>query len=161
MVSILLPVTLLLWVVTTRTHLYECSSMSLPGVRYILAINHLTLNRGDIISISGHDTAYVRGKAFAKKLIGLPGDLIEQTHAGIVISQIYPGRTQLKAPLSPTLPLLEKTKEGKPLTPISARRIPIGYVFVAGDHPRSFDSRYEEFGLVPIEKIWGKAVYWW
>jgi len=161
MVSILLPVTLLLWIVATRTHLYECSSESLQGVRYILAMSRLSLKRGDIISIDGHDTAYVQGKTFAKKLIGLPGDGIEQTQAGIVISQTYPGRRQLNAPLVSPLPLLEMTKEGKSLTPISVKRIPIGYVFVAGDHPRSFDSRYEEFGLVPIEKIWGKAVVTW
>ena len=78
-------------------------------------------------------------------------------------------------------PLLKQTKEGNPLTPLSVKRfsegnntekiipegiipkgiIPPGYVFVAGDNPNSFDSRYEEFGLVPMEKIWGKAVFWW
>ena len=83
-------------------------------------------------------------------------------------------------------PLLKQTREGNPLTPLSVKRfsegsmsketifervipegiipsgiIPPGYVFVAGDNPHSFDSRYEEFGLVPMEKIWGKAVFWW
>lgn len=78
-------------------------------------------------------------------------------------------------------PLLKQTREGNPLTPLSVKRfskgdiskeiifgrvipegiIPSGYVFVAGDNPNSFDSRYEEFGLVPMEKIWGKAVLWW
>lgn len=78
-------------------------------------------------------------------------------------------------------PLLKQTREGNPLTPLSVKRfsegsipkgmifkgvipeaiIPPGYVFVAGDNPNSFDSRYEEFGLVPMEKIWGKAVLWW
>ena len=36
-----------------------------------------------------------------------------------------------------------------------------GYVFVAGDHPKSFDSRYDEFGLVNIENIQGRAIWWW
>lgn len=78
-------------------------------------------------------------------------------------------------------PLLKQTREGNPLTPLSVKGfsegsmskgmifkgvipeaiIPPGYVFVAGDNPNSFDSRYEEFGLVPMEKIWGKAVLWW
>jgi type IV secretory pathway protease TraF len=73
-------------------------------------------------------------------------------------------------------PLLKQTKEGNPLTPLSIKNIPEGrntqgiipegiipkgYVFVAGDNLNSFDSRYEEFGLVPVEKIWGKAVLWW
>ncbi len=151
----------MLWVITTRTHLYECESMSLQGVRYILAMNRLSLKRGDIVSISGHDTAYVRKKTLAKKLIGLPGDVIEQTHRGILVSQIFNGRQQIKIPLSSTLSLLEKTIDGKPLTPLITTVVPEGYVFVAGDHPRSFDSRYEEFGLVPIDKIWGKAVLTW
>jgi len=155
-VLILLTFTLLLWVIATRTHLYECGSMSLQGVRYILAVNGLTLKRGDIVSISGHDTAYVRGKTLAKKLIGLPGDVIEQTHKGILVSQTFNGRQQIKIPLSSTLLLLEKTTDGKPLTPISEQRIPPGYVFVAGDNLYSFDSRYEEFGLVPMERIWGR-----
>lgn len=78
-------------------------------------------------------------------------------------------------------PLLKQTREGNPLTPLSVKEfsegsipkgmifrgaipegiIPPGYVFVAGDNPNSFDSHYEEFGLVPMEKIWGKAVLWW
>ncbi|OJW46248.1 MAG: hypothetical protein BGO67_08505 [Alphaproteobacteria bacterium 41-28] len=161
MVIILLTLTLMLWVISTRTHLYECGSESLQGVRYILAINRLTLKRGDIVSISGHDTAYVRGKTLAKKLIGLPGDVIEQTYKGILVSQIFNGRQQIKIPLTSTLPFLEKTIDGKVLTPITATIVPEGYVFVSGDHPRSFDSRYEEFGLVPMERIWGKAVLWW
>lgn len=34
--------------------------------------------------------------------------------------------------------------------------IPEGYVFVTGDNPlHSYDSRYADFGLVPIEDIWG------
>lgn len=78
-------------------------------------------------------------------------------------------------------PLLKQTREGNPLTPLSVKGfsegsmskgmifkgvipeaiIPPGYVFVAGDNPNSFDSRYEEFGLVPMEKIWGKAIATW
>lgn len=60
-----------------------------------------------------------------------------------------------------TLALLKTTREGNPLTPISIQIVPESYVFVAGDNPHSFDSRYEEFGLVPYEKIWGKAIWVW
>lgn len=159
--AILVCLAAVLWVITIRTHLYECGSESLQGIRYILAVNGIRLKRGDIVSISGHDTAYVQGKTLAKKLIGLPGDVIEQTPKGILVSQTYPGFPEVKIPLTPSLSLLGETKEGKPLTPISEKLIPPGYVFVAGDHPRSFDSRYEEFGLVPMERIWGKGVFGW
>lgn len=37
--------------------------------------------------------------------------------------------------------------------------VPEGYVFVIGDNPNhSYDSRYESFGLVPLEDVWGKVV---
>ncbi|MFX6119214.1 S26 family signal peptidase, partial [Acinetobacter baumannii] len=62
---------------------------------------------------------------------------------------------------STTLPLLDKTKEGKLLTPLSISIVPEGYIFVVGDNIRSFDSRYEEFGLVPLDKVWGKAAFTW
>lgn len=38
--------------------------------------------------------------------------------------------------------------------------IPDGYVFVAGDNSQtSYDSRYEEFGLVSEDMIWGTIVF--
>ena len=45
---------------------------------------------------------------------------------------------------------------GKPLKPIDGCSIvPPGHVLVAGDHPRSFDSRY--FGAIPIHSVIGEA----
>ena len=37
--------------------------------------------------------------------------------------------------------------------------VPEGYVYVLGDNPDdSYDSRYEEFGLVKVSEIWGKPL---
>ena len=116
-----------------------------------------SIQRENIVSIQEHTNKYV---GFDPELLQLLGP----RHFGIEI-----------------FPLLKQTKKGNPLTPLSVKRfsegsifkgtipegiipkgiIPPGYVFVAGDNPNSFDSRYEEFGLVPMEKIWGKAVFWW
>jgi signal peptidase I len=153
------------------------------AIRYILFlktcsngfIGTLPIKRGDIVSIQGYEPAHVGKKSLAKRVLGLPGDLIFKDKkeitivSKILVSKILVPRTYESKnhmskgdmPMSSEpviLPLLEKTSEGKPLTPLLATSVPEGYVFVAGDNPNSFDSRYEEFGLVPREKIWGKAI---
>lgn len=49
------------------------------------------------------------------------------------------------------------------LSPISEGLIPQGYVFVAGTHEHSLDSRYQEFGLIPTSalqgRVWGLFKY--
>ncbi len=47
---------------------------------------------------------------------------------------------------------------GKPVTPIKEGAIPQGYVFGYATHERSFDSRYQEFGLIPIESVQGSGI---
>lgn len=47
---------------------------------------------------------------------------------------------------------------GKPVTSIKAGVIPKGYVFGYATHERSFDSRYQEFGLIPIDSIQGSGI---
>lgn len=161
--AILVPLILLLWGVASCTQLQECASESLKGVRYILMVKDLSFKRGNIVSIQGHDTAYAKDKIFAKRVVGLPGDVIVRDKEGVKVLPVLVSSTnsRIKTPQSQVFPLLERTKEGKPLTPLTTILIPQGYVFVAGDHSRSFDSRYEEFGLVPMENIKGRVIWWW
>jgi conjugal transfer pilin signal peptidase TrbI len=51
--------------------------------------------------------------------------------------------------------------KGKPLTPIPAQIIPQGLVFLGASHPKSFDSRYAEMGLIPVRSLQGLAVPLW
>ena len=83
-----------------------------------------------------------------KRAIGFPGDFIIREKNTIKIG-------------SRILSLVEKTHEGHPLTPTTLNVVPEGYLFVAGDHPRSIDSRYEEFGVVKEENIWGRGIFTW
>lgn len=146
------------FLITQQTQLLECASESLKDVRYILVVKGLGFKRGDIISIKNHKVAYATETNFAKRVLGLPGDRVLQNNAETRIIIRNASKRKLEAI---KLPLLTHTKEGKLLTPLGAPVIPEGYVFVGGDHPRSFDSRYEEFGLVPFAKIWGKGVLAW
>jgi len=150
-------VILLCWGVTSQTHLLKCRAGSLSNIKYLLITKVSSLKRGDIVCLRGHETQYVEeDKLLAKRILGLPGDHIKKETHGIMVLAQPPSSSSFNI-----CPLLEKTKQGDPLTPISASYIPEGFIFVAGDHPRSFDSRYEEFGLVPLEKVKGKAVWWW
>ena len=48
--------------------------------------------------------------------------------------------------------------DGWPLVTITPARIPPGHYYLHADHPDSHDSRYAEIGLVPRERILGRAV---
>lgn len=126
----------------------------MEGIRYLFVKKSSSIKRGDIVAIQGHTPQYVGEHTFTKRIVGVPGDYIKRTKKGLEIKASNGAFTT-------TFPLLNKTKEGQVLTPLSLQVIPEGYLFVVGDHLRSFDSRYEEFGLVPIDKVWGKAFCTW
>ena len=149
-----IPCFLIAWITATQTQLRECLSDSLDGVHYLLFLKSKSIQRGDIVSIQGHREDHVgdlKKWPYAKRVLGIPGDRIVRNSQGIIV---------IPQP-SNTLSLLTKTSKGKPLTPNISNIIPEGYLFVAGDNPQSFDSRYEEFGLVHQEKVWGKAIWQW
>ncbi len=50
------------------------------------------------------------------------------------------------------------SKDKRTLTPIKSQVIPKGYVFVYSDHTSSFDSRYQELGLVPVAILERKVI---
>ena len=147
---------LLCWEVGHFTQLLRCQSDSLLNTSYILVWKGKNFERGDIVYIKDHKVKYAgEKKQLAKRVLGLPGDLIERAGEGL---RFIPRNLNL-SPIN--LPFLKETSKGESLTPLSPKIIPEGYAFVAGDHPKSFDSRYEEFGLVKIENIEGRALWWW
>lgn len=104
-----------------------------------LTVKGLPYKEGDFVTIRNHSTRYFSDICFTKRVEGMEGD------------KTAPLLTDLKT----------HTKHSKPLTPLKAKTIPAGYVFVKANHPRSFDSRYEEFGLVAADSIIGKAFPLW
>ena len=146
------------WVIVSYTKLAVCASDSLKGIHYVLFLKNTTIKRGDIVFIPNHPVRYVGEKSLSKRVLGLSGDTVSREKEGIKLTSYVAGS---RAANSQRFSLLGKTSKGEPLTPLSSRIIPEGYVFVAGDNPKSFDSRYEEFGLVHKDKIWGKAAFTW
>lgn len=140
---------MLLVVLLTQVHFSINKTQSLP-YKIFICVHGIALHRGDFVSIHNHPTRYLGKIHYTKRLMGLPGDKILIHHKKAYINT-RTGHNHLIGSL------LQKTKDGKPLHSISETTIPEGYVFVSADHPRSFDSRYKEFGLVKQENIWGKC----
>lgn len=105
--------------------------------RYFLIVKGLPVKKGDIASIGGHKTKYLGDLRFLKRIDAVEGDSI-----------------QLKD-------VKRQTLTGKPLTPLKKEIVPKGFVFVQADHKDSFDSRYEEFGLVSVQHIRGRGFPLW
>jgi signal peptidase I len=78
---------------------------------------------------------------FIKRVIGLPGDVVEGRRGGVWVNG-----TRLREPY-----LTQKTQ------PFDAETVPEGMLFVMGDNrANSLDSRYT-LGFVPIDKVIGEA----
>lgn len=136
-----------------------------PSLSYraFICIKGLAPERGDFVSISDHPTKYFEEIHYTKRLMGFPGDKIEIHGNQMYINHKCVDNTSVNKSCThspdPSLigSLRKATQDGRALHPFKNTVIPEGYVFVSADHPRSFDSRYEEFGLVKQEHIAGKC----
>lgn len=89
-----------------------------------------------------------QGRSFIKRVIGLPGDLVEIRDGRVLVNGDY-----LDEPYVP-----EAFRERQDSGPL---RIEEGYYYVLGDH-RSVSNDSRSWGMVPEDLIYGKAIlrYW-
>ncbi len=92
------------------------------------------------------DSAWYQRKII-KKIIGVAGDSICLQSNG----QVFVNKLKVGLPVT-------IASDGRKLKAIQAQVIPKGYVFLYGTHPKSFDSRYEELGLIPLSSLNGLVV---
>ena len=119
----------------TEVHINRTSS--LPHSVF-LVIKFLPMQKGDLVSIRGHQPKYVPNITLTKRIVGVASDEV-------------PCGAKLK----------NATQQGHPLSALCVHEIPRGYVYVQADHPDSFDSRYNEFGLVRVDHLIGRAIPLW
>lgn len=117
-------------------------SGSLPQIIFISTPVNSDLTKEQIVAFEHPDLEAV----FGKILIGFPGDRISIQDETVFINDRKIG---LYKTISHT---------GKIYHPISQGIVPEEHYFVYTPHEESFDSRYEEFGL--IKKSWIKEVLW-
>ena len=115
---------------------------SLPQ-SYFLQLKYLPARVGHYTQI-WHKTV---GVYVVKKIIGQAGDKLWYDDKKF----LWLNKTQVGK-------LYSHRKDGSPLTPISPGVIPKGYVFLYASHERSFDSRYQEFGLIPQKALQGRLI---
>ena len=102
--------------------------------------------RGDLVLFDPPEAA---GSSipYMKRVRGLPGDSVAvDTERRVFVSGEFIGIAKRRA------------LDGRVLEAISASVIPPGRYFVHADNADSHDSRYAEIGLVPRERIRGRAV---
>jgi conjugal transfer pilin signal peptidase TrbI len=118
------------------------TTYSLPHTFYLTNPVRNVPQRGDYIAF----THPISTKMIVKQVLGVAGDTLTQTPSFVCVE----GSGRI-------LSLKKKRSTGTPLTPMDTDVIPEGMVFVAGTHSDSFDSRYKEFGFVPLETVRGQV----
>ena len=131
--------------VSIKVNLLIVHSGSL-SYRVMILVKDSSYKKGDYATIEHHRPRYLEEDLrLTKKVVGLPGDRIR-----IVKNKIYVNNHLIGD-------LRRVNRNGQKLTPLQQPFIPEGYVFLQGDHAGSYDSRYQEFGLVRKEHIVGRT----
>lgn len=111
---------------------------SFPNIFFIRTSFNGVFEKGQYVSFV-HSKSGVR---CVKQVIGIPGDKLMCISKYFFVNGNKIGEVCKKSPRS-----------GISLSPAQDREVPEGFLFVYAPHPESFDSRYEEFGLVRMEDI--------
>lgn len=127
-----------------NVHFIKSPTDSLPE-HYFVQLSKVTPKKGDLTIVYN---GFYKGKII-KRIIGIQGDQITRdANSNIFINQQKVGRAKSYTDL----------KTGLTLTAINPQTIPEGRVFLFSSHPKSFDSRYQEVGLVRVEDLEGKVL---
>ncbi len=103
-------------------------------------------NRGEFMLYEYRGTMDgLPSRTFFKQVVGGPGDRIR-----VVGRTVWVGSQRIGDAMT-------KTRDGRPLTIVAECTIPSGFLFAKGEHSASFDSRYQESGLVPVDAVIGVA----
>ena len=134
-----------------HVHFIKSPTDSLPQ-RYFVQFPNVTPKKGDLTVVYN---GFYKGKII-KRIIGTAGDQVSTDARGnIFINQEKVGKVCERTEFCATQ---TDGKDAITLTAIKPQVIPEGRVFLHSTHPKSFDSRYSEVGLVAVSDLEGKVV---
>jgi len=142
---------LLLWIAAAylafgRAYLVAFNlTESLPGTLFLIQKGTLP-NRGDLVAFRWQaNWPYPQGSLFVKRLIGVPGSVVNAIGRDFFVDGRPVGRAK------------ERARTGELLEIGAVGTIPEAHYYVAGEHPDSLDSRYRLTGWITRQQIVGTA----
>ena len=141
--SVFLALGLLIWGISPWVRVGININHSLHGLIYII-VKGADIQRGDDVAFWPPDNPYYH-TWFVKIAKGVHGDLVEEKNRHFYINHEWIGYAK------------EKTKAGRVLKMGFTGIIPEGYIFVWTPHPDSYDSRYDDIGLIKDDQVIGRA----
>jgi conjugative transfer signal peptidase TraF len=130
------------FVLTEQVNLVKNHTDSMPE-RYFVQLLKIAPKKGDITLVY---SPWYQGNLI-KRIIGIEGDKVHIDNLGnVYVNQQFVGKPQTHA------------GDGRSLNPIKETIIPKGFVFLYAPHPKSFDSRYQEVGLVPVNQLRSRLI---
>ena len=122
---------------------------SLPDAFFIVELGQYLPQRGELLAFRIGATVrhYPTGMMFIKRVVGMPGDAITWQGDSVRVAGNLIGIAQ------------SHNHQGEVLARTPAGLIPAGHYFVATAHPDSYDSRYQDVGLVSTAQIAGRVLW--
>lgn len=120
---------------------------SLPGTLYLVFKHENPDTRGNLVAFYPPENRfYPKDMFFIKKAIGMPGDKVTRQGQDFYLNGEYIATAKTHS------------QSGKLLDPGPTGIIPNDHYFVWTPHPDSYDSRYEDIGWIPKDRVIGRAV---
>lgn len=120
-------------------------TQSLPNSYFYISYNSKVNDRYQYVQFWTRNDEFFGTLKFTKQVMGLPGDTITVKKNEVWINGLLVGVIK------------SHTQKGITLKPIHSGVIPANHYYVAGQHPDSYDSRYESLGLINEDQIIGRA----
>lgn len=135
---------------TSRYQLAVNMTESLSGRVFLIDKTDRRAIKGELIAFRWEDAPPIPdGITVIKRVAGVTGDTVNVKDRLVFINETLVGRAK------------EQSRTGEALRAMGDCVIPKDYFFAAGDHPDSFDSRYQPPGLISTEAIKGRAYLLW